>query len=549
MIRPKPTMISLSMRDVNEHLESVERKAAKARAEGNVNSSNMRQPLGARRNEPTPAMAEEPRVIYLSERDARIHGINPSPIASDMLHSFDHLTIRSSGSAESGGSTTLGRSLQMRPRDVSENRATAANLNDDSLSVVFVGSDRDETEEPSFIEEDQSSMMTEVAGASPIPRVPSPSLDYRDTGFEGSSRDSSFGTMDLSPNITIRKQRKPSSRLTIQVPEDASTPPAPALAAAPEVAQNSQVERLRARHQPVARSPLFHSIDPSQTPMRPTTVGLAPRLTSPGTPSTLFSQPPIRSRRAYRHREMTYSYEESENPNGVDTEVWEDDTAGPPPIDDDDYYTDEAQEYYEEETEEEEGIDSGGNEQRHDEEAEARELINMFHREDSLRYREPSHHDSSTTEDVDEPIPSSPPMYTNSPGRVDGVDGHMSRSSRALVQNLKSAGASIASQRTASVLTSSPSLLQLPPPFSASPRRVSDNNALPASPMGPSSDDNTHRGRGRTRFPRLGDGGRHSSLEANAGDSPASPASPFDISQQDGSPDVSSLPPKPTIKS
>lgn len=297
--------------------------------------------------------------------------------------------------------------------------------------------------------------------------------------------------------------------------------------------------------------------------MRSTTVGLAPRLSSPGTPSTLFSQPP-RSTRTYRQRELTYSYDESENPNAEEVQIWEDDTAEQP-MDDDDYYDED--EYYGEEYEEYEGEDEGIEKAElatdsvdegleaataaHAEQAAAIHLDLMMERA-SLRYREhDSIHDSSTTDatdDMDEALASSPPMYV---GQAGGIDRDISRSSRTLVQNLQSTAASGAASRATSVRTvsglpSSPSLM-LPPPFSASPRKVSDNNALPASPAIPeasmmqSSDDD--RGRGRTRFPRLGAGGRPSSMDAQVGDSPASPASPYDynnISQEDGSPSVSS---------
>lgn len=193
-------MISLSMKDVTEHFESVDRKAAKARAEGTVNFSSMRQPLGALRSESTPAMTDEPRVIYLSERNARIQGINPVSISTDMLHSFDRLTIRSRGSAESSNQTTRARSHQRMTQETAENRVTTTDADEDSVTTGFLEPNLDDTEEPSSHEEDHGSMMTEVPGASPISRVSRLSLDYRDTSFEGSSRDdSSFGTMDLSP--------------------------------------------------------------------------------------------------------------------------------------------------------------------------------------------------------------------------------------------------------------------------------------------------------------------------------------------------------------
>lgn len=99
------------------------------------------------------------------------------------------------------------------------------------------------------------------------------------------------------------------------------------------------------RSRELPRSPLVNSVRPDDTPMRTTsTVRLAPRLISPGTPSTLFGQPPrsARTARTYRAREMTYSYEESENPNSSDVpekemDIHEDETAHRE-YDDDRYY-------------------------------------------------------------------------------------------------------------------------------------------------------------------------------------------------------------------
>lgn len=161
------------------------------------------------------------------------------------------------------------------------------------------------------------------------------------------------------------------------MPEDASTPPAmsagppslpnsmnfgqvgreqhqtPRVLIPPVVARNMQMTRLdsidgRQHSRELPRSPLVNSVRPDGTPMRATsTVGLAPRLASPGTPSTLFGQPPrsartTRTTRTYRQREMTYSYEESENPNASDipeqeVDIHEDETAHPE-YDDDRYY-------------------------------------------------------------------------------------------------------------------------------------------------------------------------------------------------------------------
>ena len=180
---------------------------------------------------------------------------------------------------------------------------------------------------------------------------------------------------ELSSSIALRKHSR-QHRLTSRnlAPEDASTPAAmpnnppslpnsmtlgqlgrqqhqaPRVYIPPAVARNMQMGRLdnldghqRARELP--RSPLVNSVRPSGTPMRTTsTIGLAPRLVSPGTQSTLFGQPPrsVRTARTYRAREMTYSYEESENPNSSDVpeqemDIHEDETAHPE-YDDDRYY-------------------------------------------------------------------------------------------------------------------------------------------------------------------------------------------------------------------
>ena len=186
---------------------------------------------------------------------------------------------------------------------------------------------------------------------------------------------------ELSSNVIHRSQSL-QQRLTSRnlVPEDASTPPAmptdlpslpnsttfgqlgreqhqtPRVLIPPAVARNMQMGRLdnvdgRQRSRELPRSPLVNSNRPDGTPMRTTsTVGLAPRLASPGTPSTLFGQPPrsarttrtTRTTRTYRQREMTYSYEESENPNASDipeqeVDIHEDETAHPE-YDDDRYY-------------------------------------------------------------------------------------------------------------------------------------------------------------------------------------------------------------------
>jgi hypothetical protein len=69
------------------------------------------------------------------------------------------------------------------------------------------------------------------------------------------------------------------------------------------------LQRLRVRN-PLPRSPLFRSYNPRPSPEGIRSVGLAPQVSSPGTPGVLFSQPARRSR-DYRLRTSAFSLEGS----------------------------------------------------------------------------------------------------------------------------------------------------------------------------------------------------------------------------------------------
>ena len=223
MLRPKPTMISLSMKDVTEHLESIDRKAAKAQAEGVVSNSSMRRPLIdlLTASSPSPiASLEAPTVIYLSDRnhdrDPRVQGITPVPITTDMLHTFDlpsrardpaeptdpyevAPSIEPLSLAESHGENT--RTITTASASSSATRGIntpdSAHQDSDNNSPGFLEAGHSYTPgDPDFLSEDQDSIMTETPGpgGSPMPRVPRASVDYND--FQDSSRmsrDSSLG--------------------------------------------------------------------------------------------------------------------------------------------------------------------------------------------------------------------------------------------------------------------------------------------------------------------------------------------------------------------
>lgn len=223
MLRPKPTIISLSMKDVTEHLESIDRKAAKARAEGVVSNSSMCPPLidlPTASSPPQIVSLEAPTVIYLSDRnhdrDPRIQGITPVPITTDMLHTFD-LPSRARDSAEPPDPFAVARSIEplSLAESQSENTRTiatasalsftargintpdSAHQDSDNHSPGFLESEHSYNQgDPDFLNEGQDSIMTETPGpgGSPMPRVPRASVDYNDFQYSSRmSRDSSLG--------------------------------------------------------------------------------------------------------------------------------------------------------------------------------------------------------------------------------------------------------------------------------------------------------------------------------------------------------------------
>lgn len=222
MLRPKPTMISLSMKDVTEHLESIDFKAAKARAEGVVSYPNMRRPLIDLPTASSPPIAslEDPTVIYLSDRnhdtDPRIQGITPVPITMDMLHTFD-LPSRARDSAEPTDSFAVARTIEPLSLDESHSENTrtiatvsvtssttrgistpdSAHQDSGSNSPGFLESEHSYNPgDPEFFNEDKDSIMTETpgSGGSPMPPVPRASVDYNCLQDSSRiSRDSSLG--------------------------------------------------------------------------------------------------------------------------------------------------------------------------------------------------------------------------------------------------------------------------------------------------------------------------------------------------------------------
>ncbi|KFY40105.1 hypothetical protein V494_03644 [Pseudogymnoascus sp. VKM F-4513 (FW-928)] len=271
MLRPSPTMISLSKRDVGEHLENVVRKAATLRHGGageSINTRFLMQPLYN-------------RVSTVTTDDTRATSWGQSSLQGNTRRTTgDHIRGQSDGvnvspeSRSSDGTDTdetsrivrpVSRLLSLEDNEDSDNeddyQLTGLSLQDDNAS-----DDVDERQRSAFTSSE--SRRQEVA-------------QENNSGYSG---------------FTQRSSRDSSSF----VPNDVSTPPE---------ARLPNLHRLRVRN-PLPRSPLYRSYSHQDSPEGPRSVGLASYLASPGTPGVLFSQPARRSR-DYRLRTPAFAREES----------------------------------------------------------------------------------------------------------------------------------------------------------------------------------------------------------------------------------------------
>ncbi|KFY14101.1 hypothetical protein V492_02852 [Pseudogymnoascus sp. VKM F-4246] len=265
MLRPSPTMISLSKRDVGEHLENVVRKAATLRHGGageSINTRFLMQPLYNR--------------VSTVTDDARATSWGQSSLQGNTRRTTgDHIRGQrgqsdgvnvSPESRSSDGTDTdetsrmvrpVSRLLSLEDNEDSDNeddyQLTGLSLQDDNASE-----DVDERQRSAFTSSE--SRWQEVA-------------QENNSGYSG---------------FTQRSSRDSSSF----VPNDVSTPPE---------ARLPNLHRLRVRN-PLPRSPLYRSYSHQDSPEGPRSVGLASYLASPGTPGVLFSQPARRSRDYRLHR-------------------------------------------------------------------------------------------------------------------------------------------------------------------------------------------------------------------------------------------------------
>ncbi len=156
---------------------------------------------------------------------------------------------------------------------------------------------------------------------------------------------------------------------------------------------------------------------------------------------------------------MTYSYEESENPNAADEEyVFEDETAEPLENEAEGEQEIEVDEQYEEE-EDDEGEEFQQVDEQEDDESTVAE--DGTFQQSIIDKLEPF----PSVVEVEDDIPSSPPVNISIMARLNESAESRARWPQPATSN-NSPG------------PSSPPL-QLPSPFSTTPRRVSDHNALP----------------------------------------------------------------------
>ncbi|OBT91867.1 hypothetical protein VE01_10115 [Pseudogymnoascus verrucosus] len=275
MLRPSPTMISLSKRDVVEHLENVVRKAATAPCGGAEQPADTRfmQPLYNRQS------------TFMDDARAA---------TSWGQSSFQGITRFNTQDPIGGQSDGVDVSLGSRSSD---------------------GSDTDEVSQMGQPISLLLSLDNEDSGAEDVYQLTRLSL-RDDNPSEGVDMRQPLASRSSEPRRQETPQEnnlgyggfteRPSSDSSSFVPDDVSTP---------QEARLPALQRLRVRN-PFPRSPLYRSYNHRLSPEGSRSVGLASQLVSPGTPGVLFSQPARRSR-DYRLRTSAFSREESNKSRSI----------------------------------------------------------------------------------------------------------------------------------------------------------------------------------------------------------------------------------------
>jgi hypothetical protein len=299
MLRRGPTSISLSNRDVTEHLEHIELQKCHERDKLQSRQSQ-RLPSGQVTCTPTVSAGDCPQnnernevTVYEfgdvnQQRMLRANATfapTPPPGPPGGAEGNSH----GEGSLSDFDAAVLATEDQLPLDQCSDSE------NEENLAPADPVDTSGRFEEPPFIIHEDASRQFSTRHT----------FDYG--GFVESATNASSSFSELGPYSCIKFSTPtypPYFLIVIGinlsiVPQDMSTP------------RNNEISEVpRLRRVPLPRSPLFRS-QGANSPERRLTTSLTPRVASYGTPSLLLSQPPRRPR-SYRHRTISYSFEESE---------------------------------------------------------------------------------------------------------------------------------------------------------------------------------------------------------------------------------------------
>jgi len=309
MLRRAPTSISLSNRDVTEHLESIERKKRQ-------NRENIQPNQGRKVSSSLVA-----------------HGLTDSVAGQLQKTQKNDDTIYECGDLNQQRALR-GRALPFRyPREIghegSWDESPTSDVDPNGLQLgelsaieACTDSENEENRDPIHPAEslgnlEEGPVLHHEESLQQSSRIPRTTFDYG--GFVDINADQSSSFRELVARVAVslinsstREKSGVLHGVTTNrsiVPQDFSTP---------RSSEMPESHRLRSRY-PLPRSPLFRA-EGANSPERRLMASLTPRMASYGTPSLLLSQL-ARRPRSYRPRTISYSFEESERASAAYEQV------------------------------------------------------------------------------------------------------------------------------------------------------------------------------------------------------------------------------------
>ncbi|OBT66332.1 hypothetical protein VE03_04920 [Pseudogymnoascus sp. 23342-1-I1] len=269
-------MISLSKRDMGEHLENVGRKAISSKCGGSeqyMNTKFLMHPPYNRQSTFTDGARATPWSQSSFQGNTRCHTGDPISGQSDGPD-----VSSESGSSDGTDTDEIAQLVQSRSRFMSFEDSEISGTEDvyqlTGLSLQDDHADEDADSRQPF------SLRSPISRRQETPQE-------NNLGNDGS-------------------MRRPSRDSSSFVPDDVSTP---------QEARLPTLQRLRVRN-PLPRSPLYRSYNHRPSPEGTRSVGLASHLASPGSPGVLFSQP-ARRPRDYRLRTPAFSRGQSNKSRSI----------------------------------------------------------------------------------------------------------------------------------------------------------------------------------------------------------------------------------------